>query len=101
MARIAEGPAAVAGGEGKIEEREGRDFIRLDVGIVKRNAIGLEEGVEGRVGGTMCSSPCIRLVELACDFARDAAVGISYRASLLVDGPAAGGDGVSKPGAWD
>jgi hypothetical protein len=72
----------------------------MDVGIVKRNATGLEEGVDGRVGGTMCSRPCIRLVELVCDFAREAAVGISYRASLLVDGPAAGGEGVFEPDAW-
>jgi len=66
---VAEGPAALAGdGEGKTEDSAGRDFIRMDVGIVKRNATGLEEGVDGRVGGTMCSRPCIRLVELVCDF---------------------------------
>lgn len=100
--RVAEGPTALTGdGEGKMEESEGRDFIRIDVGIVKRSATGLDEGVDGRVGGTIYSSPCIRLVELVCDFARDAAVGISYLASLLFDGPADGGEGVPEPVAWD
>jgi hypothetical protein len=75
--RAVERPAAQADCEGNTEESEGRDFIRIDAGIVRRNATGLEEGVEGRVGGTMCSSPCIRLVELVCDFAREAAVGTS------------------------
>jgi hypothetical protein len=51
---VVEGPAALAdGGESNIEDNAGRDFVRIDVGIVKRNAIGLEEGVDGRVGGTM------------------------------------------------
>lgn len=76
MARGIEGPAW--GGGENTDESAGRDFIdRIDVGIVRRSATGFEEGVDGRVGGTMYSRPCIRLVEFACDFARDAAVGLS------------------------
>ena len=67
------------------------------VGMVRRSAAGLEDGVEGRVGGTLNSSPCIRLVEFLCDLARDAAVGASYRESL--DPPAEGVD--PEPDAWD
>lgn len=64
-------------GPGKTEDRAGRDFIRIEVGIVKRSAAGFEEGVDGLVGGTIKSRPWIRLVELVCDFAREAAVGAS------------------------
>jgi hypothetical protein len=64
-------------GVGKMEDRAGRDFIRIEVGIVKRSAAGFDEGVDGLAGGTMKSSPWIRLVELVCDFAREAAVGAS------------------------
>ena len=49
--------------------------------MVRRRAAGLEEGVEGRVGGTRCSKPWARLV--VCDFAREEAVVASYR---LLDG---------------
>jgi hypothetical protein len=56
-------------------ESAGRDFV-LCVGMVRRSAAGLEEGVLGRVGGTLKS--CIRLVELLCDLALEAAVGSSY-----------------------
>jgi hypothetical protein len=59
-------------------DRAGRDRSRDCVGIVSRRATGLEDGVEGRVGGTLKS--CIRLIELLWVFARDAAVGSSYRA---------------------
>lgn len=45
--------------------------------MVRRSAAGFEEGVLGRVGGTLKS--CIRLVELLCDLALEAAVGSSYR----------------------
>ena len=44
--------------------------------MVRRSAEGLDEGVLGRVGGTLKS--CIRLVELLCDLALEAAVGSSY-----------------------
>jgi hypothetical protein len=71
------GRAVAVTGVGKMEDRAGRDFIRIEVGIVKRNAAGFDEGVDGLAGGTMKSSPCIRLVELVCDFAREAAVGAS------------------------
>lgn len=43
-------------GPGNTEAREGLDFTRSEVGIVRRNAAGLEEGVDGRVGGTVKSS---------------------------------------------
>lgn len=43
-------------GPGKTEDRAGRDFIRIDVGIVRRNAAGFDDGVDGRVGGTINSS---------------------------------------------
>ena len=43
---------------GKTADTGGRAFSREeDVGIVRRRAAGLEEGVEGRVGGTRCSKP--------------------------------------------
>lgn len=48
-----------------------------EVGMVRRRAAGLEEGVEGRVGGTRYSKPWARLV--VCDFAREDAVVASYR----------------------
>lgn len=43
-------------GPGKTEDRAGLDFIRIEVGIVRRNAAGFDEGVDGRVGGTTNSS---------------------------------------------
>lgn len=43
-------------GPGKTEDRAGLDFIRMEVGIVSRNAAGFDEGVDGRVGGTVNSS---------------------------------------------
>lgn len=57
-------------------ERAGRDLSRDCVGIVRRRAAVFADGVEGRVGGTLKS--WIRLVELLCDFALEAAVGSSY-----------------------
>ena len=55
-----------------------RDFIRDDdVGIVRRSAAGLDDGVEGRVGGTWYSKPWSRLVVAVCTFALDDAVGVS------------------------
>lgn len=39
----------------KTEEREGRDFKRDCVGMVNRSAAGFDDGVEGRVGGTLMS----------------------------------------------
>jgi hypothetical protein len=63
-----------------------RSFMRDDeVGMVSRKAAALDEGVEGRVGGTMYSDVEIRLVEFICVLARDAAVGASYRESLFDD----------------
>jgi hypothetical protein len=62
-------------GPAKTPDNAGRVFRRVWVGIVRRSAAGLEEGVEGLVGGTLKS--CIRLVEFLCDLARDAAVGSS------------------------
>ena len=61
-------------------EMGARDFIRdEDVGIVSLSAAGLDDGVEGLVGGTLYSKPYIRLVvELVCAaFALDDAVGVS------------------------
>lgn len=50
---IARGVAEDGGG-GKTDEIEGRDLRRADdVGIVNRSAAGLEDGVEGRVGGIL------------------------------------------------
>jgi hypothetical protein len=45
----------VADDEGaKTDEIEGRAFRRKeDVGMVNRNAAGFEDGVDGRVGGTL------------------------------------------------
>ena len=43
-------------GPGNTEDKEGLDFIRIEVGIVRRSAAGLDEGVDGRVGGTTYSS---------------------------------------------
>jgi hypothetical protein len=57
--------------------REGRDLSLDVVGIVRRNAAVLDEGVEGRVGGTTKSQANILLPELECVLARDAAVGLS------------------------
>jgi hypothetical protein len=56
-----------------------------EVGIVSRKAAVLDEGVEGRVGGTVYSDGGIRLVELVCVLARDAAVGAPYRESIFDD----------------
>lgn len=96
VARTAEALAALDDeGAGKTDDRVGRDFIRIEDGIVNRSA-AVEDGVDGLVGGTACSRPCIRLVEFVCDFAREVAVGSSYRASLVVEGPAGGGGP-----AWD
>ena len=68
-------------GVGKTEEMGVRDFIREDeVGMVRRSAAGFEDGVEGRVGGTLYSRPWIRLAELACTLAREEAVGALYPA---------------------
>jgi len=45
-------------GAGKTEEMGVRDFKRDDdVGMVRRRAAGLEDGVDGRVGGTLYSRP--------------------------------------------
>ena len=96
---MAEAPAALDGeGAENTDDRAGRDFIRIEDGIVNSSA-AVEDGVDGLVGGTVCSRPCIRLVEFVCDFAREVAVGSSYRASLVVEGPAEG-EG-PEPGAWD
>jgi hypothetical protein len=43
-------------GPGNTEDKEGLDLIRMEVGIVRRNAAGFDEGVDGRVGGTTNSS---------------------------------------------
>lgn len=48
-------------GAPKTEDRAGRAFRRDCVGIVRRRAVGLEDGVVGRVGGILNS--CTRLVE--------------------------------------
>lgn len=79
------------GGRGDVERARGadtgpgntleigvRDFIRDDdVGIVSRSAAGLDDGVEGRVGGTLYSRPWKRPVVAVCTFALDDAVGVS------------------------
>ena len=39
----------------KTEDRDGRDFKRDCVGMVNRSAAGFDDGVEGRVGGTLIS----------------------------------------------
>ena len=63
---------------GKTADTGGRALRRdEEVGMVRRRAAGLEEGVEGRVGGTRYSKPWARLV--VCDFAREDAVVASYR----------------------
>ena len=65
------------------EDMEGRSLPVLlpCVGIVSRSADGLDDGVDGRVGGTLNSAPLTRVVvECLCVFAREAAVGSSYRA---------------------
>lgn len=59
----------------KTPDREGRAFKRDWLGIVRRRATGLDEGVDGRVGGILKS--CGRLVEYLWDLARDAIVGSS------------------------
>lgn len=74
-------------GPWKTAERAGRDFDREAVGMVRRRAAGLEEGVDGRVGGTLNS----RYLNV---FARDAAVGSSYPA---LDVPA---EAEPEPDAW-
>lgn len=47
--------AALAADEGpeKTEDNEGRDLFLESVGMVRRRAVGLEEGVVGLVGGTL------------------------------------------------
>lgn len=56
----------IAGEGGNTFEIGVRTFKREDeVGIVRRRAEGLEDGVDGRVGGTSWSSVCNRPVELA------------------------------------
>jgi len=50
IGEVARGVAAVDGG--KTDEIGGRAFRRDEVGIVRRSAAGLEDGVDGRVGGT-------------------------------------------------
>jgi urocanate hydratase len=57
------------------EERVGRVLRRDTAGMVRRKAAGLEEGVLGRVGGTMNSKRLDN--EFLCDLARDAVVGAS------------------------
>jgi hypothetical protein len=52
MGDVARGVADDEGG--KTDEIEGRAFRRrVDVGIVNRSAAGFEDGVDGRVGGTL------------------------------------------------
>lgn len=75
-------PEGVGIGVGNTDEMGGRALRRdEDVGMVSRRAAGLEDGVEGRVGGTLLlnSNVCSRLVELVCVLAREDAVGASYR----------------------
>jgi hypothetical protein len=63
---------------GKTADTGGRAFNRdEEVGMVRRRAAGLEEGVEGRVGGTRYSKPWAR--PAVCDLAREEAVAASYR----------------------
>lgn len=50
IGEVARGVADDEGG--KTDEIEGRAF-RRDVGMVNRSAAGFEDGVEGRVGGTL------------------------------------------------
>jgi hypothetical protein len=70
----------------KIEGSDGRDFWReFNVGIVRRKAAVLDDGVHGLVGGTTNSPEDNRLTELGWVFAREAAVGVLYRALLLDD----------------
>ena len=45
-------PAAEEGPE-KTDDNEGRDLFRESVGMVRRRADGLEEGVVGLAGGTL------------------------------------------------
>lgn len=59
-----------------------------EVGRVSRRAAELDEGVVGRVGGTVKSKACKRLVELPCFFARDEAVGALYPEAGLFKGAA-------------
>lgn len=92
---------AVRGGAevGKTLEIGARAFMRDDeVGIVSLRAAGFDDGVEGRVGGTLYSNPYNRLVVAVCAFfAFDDAVGVSYRA---IDAwlPSTGPD--PEPDAW-
>lgn len=63
-------------GTGNTAESGTRSFVRDDdVGNVSRKAAELDEGVEGRAGGTVYSDDEIRLIEFVCVLARDAAVG--------------------------
>jgi hypothetical protein len=65
----------VADTDENTDEMVGRDLRRDEAGIVRRKAAGLEEGVLGRVGGTMNSKRLVN--EFLCDLARDAVVGAS------------------------
>ena len=92
---------AVAGGGaevGKTLEIGVRVLMRDDeVGIVSLSAAGLDDGVEGRVGGTLYSKPCNRLVVAVCAFALDDAVGVSYRATGALPDAA---EPDPEPDAW-
>ena len=69
--------AGPGGTEGKTLEIGARAFRRDDdVGIVSLSAAGLEDGVEGLVGGIVYSKPCNR-PRVAWTFAPDDAVGVS------------------------
>lgn len=62
--RAEKGGAAVdVADAGKTEEMDGLAFnLEEDVGIVNLRAAGFDDGVEGRAGGTVKSTPCIRVV---------------------------------------
>lgn len=83
------------GGAPNTAERAGRDLSRDWVGMVRRSAAGFDDGVEGRVGGTLKS--IILLVEFLWVLARDAAVGSSYREAF--DPPTVEAD--PEPDAWE
>lgn len=73
-----------------------RVFIREeDVGMASRKAAGLDDGVDGRVGGILQSNPCSLPVVLIWIFARNDAVAAPYRAIWL--GPASAETG-PQPG---
>lgn len=76
----------------------GLDFSLDCVGIVNLRAAGLEDGVDGRVGGTLKS--LMRPVELLCDLALEAAVAPSYLAVRCSGGGKGGGGGGFELDAW-